>query len=58
MRDLNKKIMETYKKSRYLRERSMKCESSEQTARVRKEQDEYYKKWEFLVKLRNEMEKE
>lgn len=57
MKELNKKIEEEYKKSITLRNLDLDKTSYEQQQKVRKEQDESYKKCMFFTELRNAMKK-
>ena len=58
MSSIREKKYELYKKQKYLRELSMAKSSYEQKEKIRKEQDELYKKFMFYQGLTDTMDKE
>lgn len=58
MSKIREKKYELYKKQKYLRELSMAKSSYEQKEKIRKEQDELYKKFMFYQGLTDTMDKE
>lgn len=57
MKELNKKIEEEYKKSITLRNLDLYDTSLDHAQKIRKEQDESYKKCMFFIELRKAMKK-
>ena len=57
MKELNKKIIEEYRKSKILRELSLEETSFEHQQKIRKEQEKAYKKLLFLRGLEKAIQK-